>query len=139
MRWFSRRSAVSGEPDHPVDLESLMPEISRGNREAFAELYDATADAVRTELAGHLRDPHEVNRVCGSVYVEVWWLAGCYLSHPGGVRAWVAEIVGRRVAERASPQAFVRADGRSRLPSNPERELAGLLGRPPDHIGGGTG
>ncbi|SDT60670.1 hypothetical protein [Actinoplanes derwentensis] len=132
MRWFSRRCSGPSEPERPGRLEILMPLISRGDRDAFAELFDATFAETRAELACRFSDPREVSRVCGSVYVEVWWLAGCWTGHDGDVRAWIGEILRRRADDRALPPRPTR----SRLLSSQERELADLLGRAPEQISG---
>jgi hypothetical protein len=111
--------------------------ISRGNRDAFVRLFDRTCDAVRAELASRLPDVGLSATVFASVYVEVWWLAGCHSGPELDVAEWIRNILDRRIADVAAnarprlctpPVASGRATGL--LPSPAELELAFLLGRP---------
>jgi hypothetical protein len=141
MRLFSRVSSVSRPRGSvmqrpPVDdFADLMAAVSRGNRDAFAELFDLTSDVIWVYLAPVLPDRGVAAEVLAQTYVEVWWLAGCYRAVDGTVLTWIRQIAGRRVNETKQRMSRFPQAARIAGPTPAVRELAMLLGRPVESVG----
>ncbi|MEU4557500.1 hypothetical protein AB0F72_03880 [Actinoplanes sp. NPDC023936] len=149
MRFSSR--ALATQKVSPVDagcaacrtgslnghLSALMDQISRGDRDAFAILFDHTRDIVRSRIDSRLPDPRSVGAVFAATYVEVWWLAGCRTGRDEDVVAWINQIVGRRIADARPPSAPPERTSDEAVDFQYSRsvlELSSLLGRPADPL-----
>ncbi len=77
-----------------------MAQVSRGDQQAFAQLYDATSRKVFGIVLHVLRDHAQAEEVTQEVYVEVWRLARRYDSTQGSVTAWLNTMAHRRAIDR---------------------------------------
>lgn len=101
---------MSGDP-----LAALMQRAGRGDQDAFAELYDATAGLVHGIVRRVVRDPAQSEEVTQEVFVEIWRLAPRFDGTRGTVTSWVATMAHRRAVDRVrseqSSRARVERDG----------------------------
>lgn len=104
---------------------------AEGDRDAFAELYDATSGLVYSLVLRILGNRADAEEVTLDVYVQAWRHAGRFDAARGGVTAWLATIGRSRALDRyrshgakqkreSSP---VKEDSPSEAPS-PERLTA---------------
>lgn len=118
----------------------VIAAISRGSAQAFAVLFDRTADAVRAELAADFLGSARGRELLASSYIEVWWLAGCHIESEPDVMDWILTVVRRRIAAaRSDPARHAIVNRRLEKtehlrPSHAELELAALLRRPVDRV-----
>jgi RNA polymerase sigma-70 factor (ECF subfamily) len=97
------------EPAHDGEpLATLMRLVGRGDREAFAELYDAIAARVHGTVLRVVRDPAQAEEVTQEVFLELWRIAPRYERSRGSVAAWVATIAHRRAVDRVRSEQAVR-------------------------------
>ncbi|WP_394766458.1 sigma-70 family RNA polymerase sigma factor [uncultured Paludibaculum sp.] len=73
---------------------------AEGDREAFAELYDATSGLVYSLVLRILGNPADAEEVTLDVYVQAWRHAGRFDEARGGVAAWLATIGRSRALDR---------------------------------------
>ena len=73
------------------ELEQLLLQVGRGDREAFAQLYGLTRGAVYALALSLLRDAHEAQDVAQDVFVRVWEGAPAYCPQ-GSPMAWLLTI-----------------------------------------------
>lgn len=85
-----------GEPS----VEELIRRSARGDDDAFAQLYDATARTVFGAVLRVLRDPAQSEEVVQEVYVEVWRCAARFDASVGSGRGWILMIAHRRAVDR---------------------------------------
>jgi RNA polymerase sigma-70 factor, ECF subfamily len=96
----SRSEAGSGRETEAAQLVELMTLSSRGHEEAFAELYDRTAQRIYGIILRVLRSPDHAAEVMQEVYVEVWRQSARYSSGKGSVIAWMTTMAHRRAVDR---------------------------------------
>lgn len=114
-------------------LSALRERISRGDRDAFATLFDHTRGTVRAGIDARLPDPQYAVEVFTATYVEVWWLAGCRTGRDEDVLAWINRIAERRIAdarEPGAPSELISGEAVDPHHLRSVRELSSLLGRP---------
>jgi RNA polymerase sigma-70 factor, ECF subfamily len=92
----------------PVDPDSLLTLVSRGNREAFEALYDALAPQVYGVVRRVLRDPAQSEEVAQDVLVEVWRTATRFDRSRGSARGWVLTMAHRRAVDRVRSEQASR-------------------------------
>lgn len=111
------RSAPSATPDHgghdapdePTRLVVLVQRVAAQDRQAFAELYDATSTRVFGLVKRVLRDSGYAEETLQEVYLQVWQNAGNYRPDMGSVISWILTIGHRRAVDRVrSEQASTR-------------------------------
>ena len=73
------------------ELEQLLLQVGRGDREAFARLYGLTRGAVYALALSLLRDAHEAQDVAQDVFVQVWERAPSYRPQ-GSPMAWLLTV-----------------------------------------------
>lgn len=96
--------------DHVADL---LSRISRGDRAAFARLYDMLASRVFGLILRVLVDRSQSEEVLQEVFLEVWQSADRFAPNKGQGRAWVLTIAHRRAVDRVrSSQASADRDVR---------------------------
>lgn len=100
------------DPGAPVpDLDRLLLAAGRGDRQAFAAVYDAVAGQVFGLVRRVVRDDAISEEVTQDVFLELWRLAPRYDASKGSVRTWVATLAHRRAVDRVrSEQAGRRRD-----------------------------
>ena len=73
------------------ELEQLLLQVGRGDREAFARLYGLTRGAVYALALSLLRDAHEAQDVAQDAFVRVWESAPSYRPQ-GSPMAWLLTV-----------------------------------------------
>lgn len=81
-------------------LAAAMGRVAGGDRDAFAEVYDALAPKVLGVTRAVLRNPSQAEEVAQEVMVELWRQAARFDPASGSVGAWAATIAHRRAVDR---------------------------------------
>lgn len=89
--------AVSGTGD---SAEDRLARVGKGDRAAFAALYDATAPRVFGLVRRLLIDPAQSEEVTQEVYLEVWQTASRYEPTRGSAVSWLLTLAHRRAVDR---------------------------------------
>jgi len=89
-----------GREQDAARLADLMARSSRGQEDAFAELYDLTSRRVYAIIVRVLRSPDHAAEVTQEVYVEVWRQSARYSPDKGSVIAWMTTMAHRRAVDR---------------------------------------
>jgi RNA polymerase sigma-70 factor, ECF subfamily len=89
-----RRQASAGR------LAELVALSAHGHEDAFAELYDLTADRIYGVVLRVLRSPDHAAEVTQEVFIEVWRQAARYSPEKGSVLAWMTTMAHRRAVDR---------------------------------------
>ena len=89
--------ALSGMRDGP---EQRLARIGAGDKQAFAELYDATAPRVFGLIKRLLVDPAQAEEVTQEVYLEIWQTASRYRPERGSAISWMLTMAHRRAVDR---------------------------------------
>lgn len=109
------------------DLDVLLVKVADGDRSAFSEFYDHTADLVYGIARRVVVDPDLAADVTQEVFLEVWRKAGGFLPERGSARTWVAVMTKRRAIDvvRSTQSARDRDDAQvtvTDLPGDPVGE-----------------
>ena len=91
-----------GERDGPMtggDLGGLLERVADGDRDAFEQFYDATADLVFGIARRVVIDRDLAAEVAQEVFLEVWRKAGGYERTRGSAKTWVAVMAKRRAID----------------------------------------
>src|SRR5688500_16617705 len=110
-------------PGAPVgagqELAELMQRSARGDRAAFAALYDATAARVHGLALRVVRDPAQAEEVTQEAFLEIWRTASRYDAERGSALSWLMTIVHRKAVDRVrSTEAASRRDATYHLSSH---------------------
>lgn len=100
----------------------LLERSGRGDREAFAALYDRVAGRVHGLVLRIVRDAAQAEEVTQEVMLDVWRTAASFERSRGSALPWVLTIAHRRSVDkvRASQSQSVRDHGyESRRPPQP--------------------
>ncbi|WZH35628.1 MAG: ECF RNA polymerase sigma factor SigK [Microbacterium enclense] len=101
----------SDRVDHVGDL---IQRVATGDREAFAELYDALSARAFGLIVRVLVDRSQSEEVLQEVFLEVWQSAERFTPKRGQGRSWVLTIAHRRAVDRVrSSQSSVDRDVRA--------------------------
>ena len=93
--------------------EELLVAVGRGDRDAFAELYDRVAPQVLGVAVRVVRDRSLAEEVVQEVLVEVWRKAARFDPTRGSARGWITTLAHRRAVDRVrSEQASRDRDDR---------------------------
>jgi RNA polymerase sigma-70 factor (ECF subfamily) len=84
----------------PPDLPTLIERVQRGDRVAFAGLYDAIAPMVFGTVKRVLRDQAMSEEVTQEVFVELWTSAARFDDTKASVSTWAVTIARRRAVDR---------------------------------------
>lgn len=82
-----------------VDLGGLLERVADGDRDAFEQFYDATADLVFGVARRVLIDRGLAAEVAQEVFLEVWRKAGGFEATRGSAKSWVAVMAKRRAID----------------------------------------
>ncbi|MFV9426694.1 ECF RNA polymerase sigma factor SigK [Microbacterium sp. S1037] len=101
----------SDRADHVGDL---IQRVATGDRDAFAELYDALSPRAFGLILRVLVDRAQSEEVLQEVFLEVWQSAARFTPKRGQGRSWVLTIAHRRAVDRVrSAQSSVDRDVRA--------------------------
>jgi RNA polymerase sigma-70 factor (ECF subfamily) len=89
-----------GGASDPQRLVALLARSSRGDEQAFAELYDLTASRVHGLARRVVRDPAQAEEVAQEAYLEIWRQSARFDAARGSALAWMLTIVHRRAVDR---------------------------------------
>lgn len=89
--------ALSGMQDTP---EHRLTRVAAGDKQAFAELYDATAPRIYGLVKRLLIDPAQAEEVTQEIYLEVWQTATRYKPERGSAMSWMLTMAHRRAVDR---------------------------------------
>jgi len=81
-------------------LAELLQRSARGDRAAFAELYDATAARVHGLAVRVVRDPAQAEEVTQEAFLEIWRTASRYDVARGSAVSWLLTIAHRKAVDR---------------------------------------
>ncbi|HCB04890.1 MAG TPA: RNA polymerase subunit sigma [Nocardioides bacterium] len=110
------RPAADGAPfsegaSAAPDLAELLKASGRGDRAAFARLYDATASRVVGLAVRVVRDPAQAEEVAQEAFLEIWRTSGRFDPAKGSPLGWLLTIVHRKAVDRVrSAEASTRRD-----------------------------
>lgn len=98
-------------PEAGDQLAELLRRSARGDREAFAQLYDATAARAHGLVLRVVRNPAQAEEVTQEVFLEVWRQASRFDPQRGSALAWLMTIAHRKAVDRVrSAEAADRRD-----------------------------
>ncbi len=101
-------SGGSGAPD----LGELFRRSARGDENAFAAVYDATAARVHGLVLRVIRDPAQAEEVTQETFLEAWRIASRFDPDRGSALSWLLTLAHRRAVDRVrSAEAASRRDG----------------------------
>src|ERR1700756_4505679 len=104
---------MTGLPRLSSDLDALVRRVARGDRDAFAAVYDLTTTRVYGLVMRVLRDAGYSEETTQEVYLEVWRTASQYDPAKGSALAWLMTMAHRRAVDRVrSEQAGSRRESR---------------------------
>ena len=82
------------------ELAELLQRSARGDRAAFAMLYDAMAARVHGLALRVVRDPAQAEEVTQEAFLEVWRTASRYDAERGSAVSWLLTITHRKAVDR---------------------------------------
>lgn len=92
-------------------LSDLLRRSHRGDPEAFAAFYDATAARAFGLAVRVVRDPSQAEEVAQEAFLEVWKTAARFNPDKGSAIGWLLTIVHRKAVDRVrSAEAASRRD-----------------------------
>ncbi|MEZ0577645.1 ECF RNA polymerase sigma factor SigK [Nocardioides sp. MH1] len=98
---------AGGDPDPAT----LLQQSARGDRAAFAALYDGTASRVHGLVLRVVRDPAQAEEVTQEAFLEIWRTASRFDPARGGALSWMMTIAHRKAVDRVrSAEASSRRD-----------------------------
>ncbi|NYJ02240.1 RNA polymerase sigma-70 factor (ECF subfamily) [Nocardioides thalensis] len=93
-------ASPEGAPAGGAALVELLHRSARGDRDAYAALYDLTAGRVHGVAVRVVRDPAQAEEVTQEVYLEAWRTASRYDAERGTVTTWLLTITHRKAVDR---------------------------------------
>jgi len=89
-------ATTPGWPDTPGAVDRLLGRVARGDRDAFAAVYDQVAGPVYGLVHRMVSDPARAERVTAEVLTEVWRTAPKFSQSDGSGTSWIMTIARRR-------------------------------------------
>ncbi len=94
-----------------ADLGELLRSAARGDEQAFASLYDATAARAYGLALRVVRDPAQAEEVTQEAFLEIWRTATRFDPARGSAVSWMLTIAHRKAVDRVrSAEASSRRD-----------------------------
>ncbi|TIC89058.1 sigma-70 family RNA polymerase sigma factor [Nocardioides sp. GY 10113] len=88
-------------PDRSADtLAVLLKRSARGDRVAFADLYDATSARLHGLVLRVVRDPAQAEEVTQEAFLEIWRTAARFDPARGSALSWLMTIGHRKAVDR---------------------------------------
>lgn len=81
-------------------IDDLLGKVATGDREAFSELYDHTAQRVLWVVRNKLIDHAQSEEVTQEVFLEVWQTASRFDPNRGRAVSWITTMAVRRAIDR---------------------------------------
>ncbi len=107
----SHEEAPAAATDASNVLTELLKRAGRGDKDAFAELYDATSARVYGLAVRVVRDPAQAEEVAQESFLEIWRGSARFDPDRGSAIAWMLTIVHRKAVDRVrSAEATSRRD-----------------------------
>lgn len=104
-------SSNTGEAPGALDLAELLRLSGRGDRDAFATLYDAVSARVFGLAVRVVRDPAQAEEVAQEALLEIWKTSARFDAGRGSPLGWMLTIVHRKAVDRVrSAEAATRRD-----------------------------
>ena len=97
----------------------LLEQVARGDRDAFARVYDLHAALVHTLALRILRERGEAEEVVQDVFLQVWRQAEAYATERGTPEAWLVTLTRSRAIDKLRSRR--RRDEMARPADDPER------------------
>jgi len=119
---------VSESLQSEADDRALVGAIARGEREAFAALYDRYAPLLLGAAHRVLGSRRDAEDLLHDVFLEVWHKAAGYDAARGSVRSWLFVRVRSRAIDRARSLAVARRHGMAPA-AEPDAAEAALVAR----------
>ena len=95
----------------PPDLSGMLKRAARGDKQAFADLYDATASRLYGLAVRVVRDPAQAEEVTQEAFLEVWRTSSRFDPDRGSAMSWLLTICHRKAVDRVrSAEASSRRD-----------------------------
>jgi RNA polymerase sigma-70 factor (ECF subfamily) len=91
---------VAADPGTPESLEDLLLAVSRGDHDAFAQLFDRVSPQVLGVVLRVVRDPAQSEEVGQEVLMEVWRTAARFEPDRGSAATWILTMAHRRAIDR---------------------------------------
>lgn len=132
MQSARRLSAVDERTNSGDGLVTLMEAVQRGDRSAFAALYDQLSPSVYGLARRVVRDPARAEEVVQDAMVEVWRRATRFDSEQGSVRSWVLMITHRRAVDRVRTEQS-RRDREERVASRDQEPPSDVVSDTVEH------
>lgn len=89
-----------GRAQETLGLDTQLGRVARGDRAAFADLYDAVAPRVYGLTQRVVRDPAIAEEVTQEVFLQVWREADRFDASRGSAWAWLLTLTHRRSVDR---------------------------------------
>jgi RNA polymerase sigma-70 factor (ECF subfamily) len=103
--------APAAATDASSVLTGLLKRAGRGDKDAFAELYDVTSARVYGLAVRVVRDPAQAEEVAQESFLEIWRASARFDPDRGSAIAWMLTIVHRKAVDRVrSAEAASRRD-----------------------------
>ena len=97
-------SSPEGTPvpatDAAGELATLLKRSGRGDKTAFAELYDATSARIYGLAVRVVRDPAQAEEVTQESFMEIWRSSARFDPGKGSAISWMLTIVHRKAVDR---------------------------------------
>ena len=77
-----------------------MQRVARGDKQAFADLYDRFSSPLYATAVRIVRDPAEAQDIVHDVFITVWDKAGAFETERGTAFSWVVTLVRNRAIDR---------------------------------------
>jgi len=105
------RSVESGAVSPEAAPDALLRRAGRGDKDAFAQLYDATSARVYGLAVRVVRDPAQAEEVTQEAYLDIWRGSARFDPERGSAISWMLTIVHRKAVDRVrSAEASSRRD-----------------------------
>ena len=88
--------------------DRLLALVARGDRAAFAQLYDRVAGSVYGVVRRIVRDPDQSEEVAQEVLLEVWRRAAQFDASRGTAQTWILTMAHRRAVDRVRSEQASR-------------------------------
>ena len=90
-----------------VELEDLLAAVVRRDRQAFRELYDATASKLFATILRIVRNKPAAEEVLQDVFLRIWQNAESYAPQTASARTWMNSIARNRAIDVLRQKSFV--------------------------------